>query len=425
MNLTRKIEHALIRLSRQRQFLLTLGLIGATTVVSLLIFVTAPQAAPTTNLEKAWPVSISQAEPTTLRPNFVAYGRLESNRTARLRSDLVARVDEVLVREGDWVNAGDVLVQLDTREANLAVLEHEAEVAQFEATLAAAQVRLRLARQNTEHYEQRILTARTKLQRHQDLFAQRLISKSLLDDVSAMTSEESIEFQSHQEALRTLPNDINVAGAQLKRAQALLEKARYELDKTTVRAPFAGPITAVHAAPGDHSNLSAILVEVAAAEAFEVRVQIPERYIAQFDEAIARQQALVATDAHGQSLHLDRLANHLRAGQSGLDAFFTYGEALPAHATLGAVLNLAVELPPQPGLIAIPVQALYDNKRIYTVENSRLLAHKVERVGERQTAEGEYQLLVRSAQIPQGANILTTQLPRPITGLLVQVAASP
>ena len=66
------------------------------------------------------------------------------------------------------------------------------------------------------------------------------------------------------------------------------------------------------------------------------------------------------------------------------------------------------------------MQSIYENDRIYQVHNDRLKALTVERLGDHQTQAGEYRILVRSSELEAGLSILTTQLPKAISGLLVQ-----
>ena len=109
----------------------------------------------------------------------------------------------------------------------------------------------------------------------------------------------------------------------MAKAAAQLEQARIDLDKTRITAPFAGPVLAVTAAPGDHSNLSVPLVHVADNTSFEVRVQVPEIQARQFHTALDGLGAaqIKALDDAGAPLRLRRLASQVRAGQTGLDAF--------------------------------------------------------------------------------------------------------
>ena len=248
-----------------------------------------------------------------------------------------------------------------------------------------------------------------------------MISKALFDEVVAQANEASIEYRNHLRELSNLPNQITADEAQVAKAEALLEQARLDLQKTTIRAPFAGPVLAVHAAPGSHSNLNMPLVEIADAAGFEVRVQIPDAYTREL-QRLTTLSSLTAVASNGAQLTLRRLANHVREGQTGMDAFFTYDAGISVAPALGSVLNLSILMPAQDDLIAVPVQSIYANNRIYAVVDDRLVGHDIERVGELETAELGYRILIRAEAIAPGDAIVTTQLPRAITGLLVDVA---
>lgn len=405
---------------KEKQLFITSSIIGAALLMSASIFATGPKAAPIIAAEKAWPVSVVYAQPQEMKPAFQAFGKLESNRVANLRSDLVLRIDMVLVREGDWVNEGDLLVQLDAREMKLKLLEREAELKQAQANLASTQSRLGLEQRNAKHFQSRYAVARAKLKRHEDLMAQRLIAKSLLDEVTSQANEASIELLSHQQNLSNLPNEVAVHEATVAKAQALREQAELDLAKTEIRAPFNGPVLGVFAAPGDHTSLSAPLVEMADADSFEVRVQVPDTYAEVF--RTHPEGAIFAATPGGARLDLSRLSSHVRAGQTGTDAFFGYTREEDPTLMLGQILDLIIQLPPQPGLVALPVQSIYDSERIFKVVEDRLVGIPVRRVGEYESEDAGFRLLISTDEIAAGEPIITTQLPRAIDGLLVAIA---
>ena len=96
----------------------TMGIVflAIAALMSASIFATGPESAPEPRREKAWPVSLMTVTPAVANPVFRVYGRVESSRIAHLRTDLVAEVAEVHVREGDWVQAGAPLITLNDRE---------------------------------------------------------------------------------------------------------------------------------------------------------------------------------------------------------------------------------------------------------------------------------------------------------------------
>ena len=86
------------------------------------------------------------------------------------------------------------------------------------------------------------------------------------------------------------------------------------------------------------------------------------------------------------------------------------------------MLNLTIQLPAEPNLVALPVQAIYDGNKIYRVIDERLQSIRIERIGEYQSPTDGYQILVRGEAIAAQDLIITTQLPRAINGLLVDLA---
>ncbi|MFP6807422.1 MAG: hypothetical protein VB957_09595 [Pseudomonadales bacterium] len=112
-----------------------------------------------------------------------------------------------------------------------------------------------------------------------------------------------------------------------------------------------------------------------------------------------------------------RLSGDVKSGQSGLDAFFT--TASDESLDIGRVINLKIILPTEENVVALPVQSIYEGSRIYKVEGDRLQGITIQQVGDYVDENGQYQILVRSSDIKFGDKLITTQLPRAITGLLV------
>jgi multidrug efflux pump subunit AcrA (membrane-fusion protein) len=417
-NLRERLRAVLPASTRTRHILAGVAILTSSLIISASIFATGPNATPETVTEKAWPVSVTSITPAALAPMFTAFGRIESAHVARIQTDLVASVAHVPVREGDWVAAGDVLIELDTAELELLVTEREADLDFQRAQHKSVTSEFDLARRMTDQYRHVYEVAQNKLARHKDLFAKKMIAQSLLDEIVQQASAATIDYHSHLRALADFPNRIAETEAGTKRAAALLERARIDLDHATIRAPFAGPVLAVLVSPGNHTALGVPLIEIADAGTFEVRVQVPEAY----SEALRRQAAAGTVVARwgDRSINLVRFSANVRPGQSGMDAFFAIDGPAVADAAVGRVVSLDVTLPAQDDLVALPVQSIYENDRIYAVSDDRLQAITVERIGEHTTAAGEHRVLVRSPELHAGQRIITTQLPKAISGLRVQ-----
>lgn len=403
--------------SKARGTLAGVAFLAVAVLASTVLFATGPDPKPTERTEKAWPVSTLQVTPDALRPSYRTYGRVESAETASLTVDVVARVESVLVQEGQWVEKEEPLLTLETRELELRLQEAQANLSQAEAQLASLHTEATATRALTEHFTSMQRIAQDKLKRHEDLFAKRMIAQSLLDEVVQQASAQTIDYQRHMREVLDLPNRVQRQEAMVSFASAAVEQAGINVEKATLTAPFSGPVIGVSAAPGDTTQPGRVLVTMASSDAFQVRAQVPEAQAMRFRSTGALVVAQASINGERIALPLDRLSVNVRDGQSGLDAFFSPPKGAPVE--VGRVLDLEVILPIEANVVAVPVQSIYENDRIYRVIDNRLDSVTVERVGEYLDG-GAYRVLVRSSELREDDTVITTQLPKAVTGLLVE-----
>lgn len=192
-------------------------------------------------------------------PRVVALGRLEPvSEVVRVGGPAgqdAARLVEVRVKEGDWVERGDIVAVLDTRERMRAAL------GQAEATLELRRAALARARADLDNQEQTLLAAleQQRAQRDRarwDLERLRRLQQSglyqetaLIDRQLALTSAERV-LASAQLALdrvrardaRGLRFEEASAIAEVGTAEAALERARVDLSMVEIKAPIAGRV---------------------------------------------------------------------------------------------------------------------------------------------------------------------------------------
>jgi multidrug efflux system membrane fusion protein len=98
---------------------------------------------PTVRPQGAVPVRVATVAVKSTPVQFDTIGSVQTIASVALKSRLDAVIDQVLVRDGQFVKAGDVLFQLDSRAA-------QAQVDQAAATLARDQAQLQNAQRNIE-----------------------------------------------------------------------------------------------------------------------------------------------------------------------------------------------------------------------------------------------------------------------------------
>ncbi len=166
--------------------------------------------------------------------------------------DISGKIAKVTVTEGQRVNAGDPLIEIDPEPFRISVTQAEArlasvrtEFANLKTNLASLGRRITFARETVDlkqrDYDSKntLLTNRTGSQVDVD--------NSLNAVVTAKTQLEMLEQQ--QEAIRNqLLGDENLAIEKYPpyaQASAALDQAKRDLDHTVLRAPIAGMATQV------------------------------------------------------------------------------------------------------------------------------------------------------------------------------------
>ena len=179
-------------------------------------------------------------------------GTLHSREAAVLSAQVVGRVQQVLVHEGDNVAAGQTLVVLDDSTLRASADQAEAAVKAAEGQQAAAQTNADLAASTLARYKQ--------------LQAQKSVSSQEMDEVTRRAEAAAAQV----EALRA---QGSAAKAQSAGAGAMLGYSR-------IRAPFAGVITSRPTDPGTLAAPGVPLVQIDSAGALQFQTAVDESAIA-------------------------------------------------------------------------------------------------------------------------------------------------
>ncbi|WP_374601565.1 efflux RND transporter periplasmic adaptor subunit [Arenimonas sp.] len=235
--------------------------------------VALPLAVKSLRGESRTEVEVVLASEQDIRPSILASGLLAYLDEVNLTAELVAKVEEILVQEGDRVEKGQLLLRLDPETYRNAIEREEA--SQRQSQISIERQRLALA------------LAETRLKRGEELLGRQMIGQSDFDDLRNARDLARVELRSTQESLR--------------RAQAILSEAREQLQKTDIRAPIGGTIVALPikvgetAIPSTMSLAGASLMKIADTSAIQAELKVDEADIARIRMG---QQAEVVAAAH-------------------------------------------------------------------------------------------------------------------------------
>ena len=392
-------------------------------VLFVVLVSSRPQRPPLELPEKAWNVSVVPARVADVQPNLELYAKVESPQDANLSAAVEADVLEVLVQDGDSVAAGDVLVLLDDQDSQLDLLQREADVQEIRADINLERQRL-LRNEQALGQEQELLSlAESNTERVRSLYKDKLLSQSDVDDSTEDLKRQQLAVTSRQLLIEESQIRVKKLQAQLTRAQALRDRAKLAAERTRITAPFDGAISNVLVSVGDRVRIGDELLRIHNPQAIELRSQVPTRFAARIRDALARQIDMAATVSvaggdYGASL--ERLSSQTRQGSGSVDAYLSF-DSLPPETQLGATLRVLLSLPPEPGAIAVPAEAVYGRNRIYLAEDGRMLGLDVERLGERRLPDGRSEVIIRSPELDADDQIISTKVSNAADGLLVAI----
>jgi multidrug efflux pump subunit AcrA (membrane-fusion protein) len=370
--------------------------------------------------EQVWGVSSHTVKLQDLAPQITLYGVVEAGETAQLSATVSAFVNRVNVGRGDKVVKGQHLVQLDDRELRLTLTQREASLADIEARINS-EINSNKTNQKALKIEQQLQAINQKnLQRQTQLVAQNVAPASRLEDAIKAVQQQQLALLNRQNTIADHPNRIAQLKAQATQSKVQLEFARIDLQRTQITAPFNGRVLSVDTAAGNRVRNGDRVIKLYNIQSLEVRSQIPERYLPMIQAAKSGQDLQATVSLYGQkfSLTLDRLSAEASASQGGIDVYFSLEKN--QHIEVGRNLQVQMQLPTEANVAAVPALAVYGQSRVYRIVDQRLQAVSIHRVGEWTSPTGEHLTLVRGANLRTGDQLLTTQLPNAVTGLLVE-----
>jgi len=168
------------------------------------------------------PVEVAVARSDTVRDEIAATGQIEAVQSIDLRPEVDGRIVEILIREGQEVDQGTPLFKVDDAQLR-------AQVAQLEA--------------------------------QRDLAQQALARAKELAQQNASSAA-----------------DLEKAEAEMRSAQAQYDLQRIRLERTTVRAPFAGVVGQRYVSLGDYVTNTTKLASLHTVNPQRATFQVPERF---------------------------------------------------------------------------------------------------------------------------------------------------
>lgn len=178
-------------------------------------------------------------------------GTVHAKETATISAQVMGRIQQVLVREGDNVRAGQALVVLEDGTLRAALEQAQSGLKAAQSAQAVMQTNAALATSTLERYKQ--------------LESEKSVSPQEMDEVSRRAEAAAASLEA--------------ARAQTDAARAQESSARTMLGYARLLAPFAGTVTARMADPGTMAAPGVPLLQVDQAGVLQLETSVDESAI--------------------------------------------------------------------------------------------------------------------------------------------------
>lgn len=200
-----------------------------------------PQRKPTTDMIPRVQTRTVEAGPRRLAVR--GYGTAIYPRTVNLSAEVSGRVIWVApgFRAGNQVEPGPV-VRLDPKDYKLAIRQIEADLELARQTVEKFRQELANQASLKTLTERELALTRKDLEETRKLHRQGAASDQELRSLERAAVQRETSLQAIENRLKTIPIDIRQQQAAITQAEARLEQARKNLDRTEIDVPFAGRV---------------------------------------------------------------------------------------------------------------------------------------------------------------------------------------
>lgn len=230
------------------QLLAAAAIIGATFLIIVLLLWTRPDKTSQPEPVAAVLVRALTVNVVDLQPEAEVTGRLQPANRALLRFEVSGQLAGRHVEPGQRVEKNALLLSLQKGDARDALAEAQARLDMEQAASRRDRQMLEISIKDKELQS-------NEVDRLVRLGASSLVSTSLLDQAR----QRLLQLQSAEAQLQY---SVETATARLSSYQAALARAQRNLDRTELRAPFAGTVNTVELEAGDYVTPAAMAVEL-------------------------------------------------------------------------------------------------------------------------------------------------------------------
>lgn len=357
-------------------------------------------------------------------PQIQLFGLAHQEHPHSLSAGIGAKILHIHVRQGQRIKSGQLLISLDAKPFELHLAKNLARRRVLDAKKQAASInhQSHIQQQKTQHHL--LILAAKQWKRQHQLFLKKATTINQKEQSEEKYKQLRQRLNDLEHRLHIDQAQIQELDAQIKQIDADIDQTKLDLHHCRVKAPISGRISKLQATLGTFITPQQTLLSISHPRGLIVTANRP---LAQskhlIDHAIENHQPMTAVNIEHpeQTFIFSHLSGHVSSQSLTQSMIFTPSTSVDIADQQSMILR--VTLPKQHRVHRLPLSALFDPNTIFTIQNSRLVRHQIERIGIQWHDKNDY-LLFRQPQLKHGMLALAQSLPQAAQGLLVDVDLS-
>ena len=211
---------------------------------------------------------------------YEAVGTVQAKNRSVVAAKVMGNVVALHVREGDLVRAGQILIEIDNRDAAIQLQKTQAGMREVQDSLEEVERSIRAAESTRAAAQANEKLAKTTLQRYQTLFERHSVSPQEFDEVRAKYEVARAESERAERLLQATAARRDQIKARIDQAKADIANARVYVGYSRIAAPIDGIVVSKQVDLGSMTTPGTPLLTIENNSRYQLHAAVEESRLA-------------------------------------------------------------------------------------------------------------------------------------------------
>lgn len=375
-----------------------------------------------TAFERSFTVAVTTALHGPFAPIVSTFGEVTAEQIINVRAPVAGKIVFVSdnLRTGGLVHAGETIIEVDRFDYESALDDARSSLSDAELSLQEAEEQLRIQKLNVQFAEASLDLAIADLGRATSLFDAGSLTSQQLESRELVVSQREQTLRQAESSLILQETSVSRRTTAIQTAKRRVETSERTLAETIIFAPFDAVVVSNTAVPGAIVSQNESVASFYDANALEARFTLSEHQFGQLlADGLLGRSVEVAWDIEPDPVVLTgtvvRFGAEVDASLGGIELFAQLDNVASTPIRPGTFVSIKLTGLVFDDALRLPETALYESDHFYILRDRRMVSVDA------QILSRDGDAVIVSANVDDGARIITTRLAQAGDGVLVKV----